>query len=54
MQKVVKQNGVVKKENAIVKKEVQKKLTEQAIGKSVAPINPYLLSALSLYQKPPN
>ena len=34
MKNVVKQNGVAKKENATVKKEVQKKLTEQAIGKT--------------------
>ncbi|VAW13029.1 hypothetical protein MNBD_BACTEROID05-308, partial [hydrothermal vent metagenome] len=31
----MKQNGTAKKENATVKKEVQKKLTEQAIGKTV-------------------
>ncbi len=35
MQKVAKQNGVAKKENATVKKEAQKKLTEQVIGKTV-------------------
>lgn len=38
MQKVVKQNGVAKKENATVKKEVQKKLTEQAVGKTTVPV----------------
>ena len=37
MKNVVKQNGVAKKENATVKKEVQKKLTEQAIGKTTVP-----------------
>ncbi len=37
MKNAVKQNGVAKKENATVKKEVQKKLTEQAIGKTVIP-----------------
>ncbi|TGV03372.1 hypothetical protein [Flavivirga rizhaonensis] len=36
MQKVAKQNGTATKENATVKKEVQKKLTDEAIGKTVA------------------
>ncbi|MET2985627.1 hypothetical protein [Aureibaculum conchae] len=35
MQKLAKQNGTAKKENATVKKEVQKKLTDDAIGKTV-------------------
>ncbi len=42
MQKVVKQNGVAKKENATVKKEVQKKLTEQATGKTVVTEKPVI------------
>jgi len=37
MKNAVKQNGTAKKENATVKKEVQKKLTEQAIGKTIVP-----------------
>ncbi|MCF6347347.1 MAG: hypothetical protein L3J20_03500 [Flavobacteriaceae bacterium] len=37
MQKALKQNGVAKKENATVKKEVQDKLTKEAIGKIVVP-----------------
>tara|TARA_R110001583_G_scaffold433_3_gene4094 strand:- start:8 stop:415 length:408 start_codon:yes stop_codon:yes gene_type:complete len=37
METKVKSNGNAKKENATVKKEVQKKLTEQAIGKTVVP-----------------
>ena len=37
METKVKSNGTAKKENATVKKEVQKKLTEQAIGKTVVP-----------------
>jgi len=35
MQKAVKQNGVATKENGTTKKEVQKKLTEAAIGKPI-------------------
>lgn len=42
MQKVVKQNGTAKKENVTVKKEVQKKLTEQAIGKTVVTEKPLI------------
>jgi len=38
MKNVVKQNGVAKKENATVKREVQKKLTEQAIGKTTVQV----------------
>ncbi|MGB3342795.1 MAG: hypothetical protein WBA61_02685 [Aequorivita sp.] len=37
METKVKSNGTAKMENATVKKEVQKKLTEQAIGKTVVP-----------------
>ena len=36
METKVKSNGTAKKVNATVKKEVQKKLTEEAIGKTVA------------------
>ncbi len=36
METKVKSNGTVKKQTATVKKEVQKKLTEQAIGKTIA------------------
>ena len=36
METKVKSNGTAKKSNATVKKEVQKKLTEEAIGKTVA------------------
>lgn len=35
MATTVKQNGTAKKENATVKQEVQKRLTEQAIGKAI-------------------
>ena len=37
METKVKSNGTAKKVNATVKKEVQKKLTEEAIGKAVTP-----------------
>jgi len=37
METKVKSNGTAKKVNATVKKEVQKKLTEEAIGKTVVP-----------------
>lgn len=37
METKTRQNGTVKQENATVKKEVQKKLTEEAIGKTVVP-----------------
>ena len=37
METTVKSNGTAKKVNATVKKEVQKKLTEEAIGKTVVP-----------------
>ncbi|HET8802996.1 MAG TPA: hypothetical protein VFM72_00350 [Aequorivita sp.] len=36
MATTVKQNGTAKKENAPVKKEVQKKLTDEAIGKAAS------------------
>ena len=36
MATTVKQNGTAKKENASVKKEVQKKLTDEAIGKTAS------------------
>ncbi len=36
MQKTAKQNGVATKQNVTTKKEVQKKLTEAAIGKTIA------------------
>lgn len=36
MATTVKQNGTAKKENASVKKEVQKKLTDEAIGKAAS------------------
>lgn len=35
METKTRQNGTAKKENATVKKEVQQKLTEQAVGKTV-------------------
>ena len=38
METKVKQNGTVKRQNATVKKEVQKKLTEKAIGKTLASV----------------
>lgn len=37
METKAKQNGTVKRQNASVKKEVQKKLTNEAIGKTVVP-----------------
>jgi|SRR3990167_4538817 hypothetical protein len=37
METKTRQNGTAKQENATVKKEVQKKLTEEAIGKTVVP-----------------
>lgn len=37
METATKSNGVAKKQSATVKKEVQKKLTNEAIGKTVAP-----------------
>ena len=37
METKTRQNGTAKKANATVKKEVQKKLTEEAIGKTVVP-----------------
>ncbi|HPF12600.1 MAG TPA: hypothetical protein PKW08_12530 [Flavobacteriaceae bacterium] len=37
METKTRQNGTAKKESATVKKEVQKKLTEEAIGKTVIP-----------------
>ena len=37
METKVKSNGTAKKENATVKKEIQKKLTDEAIGKTVVP-----------------
>ncbi|WP_335965486.1 hypothetical protein [Galbibacter sp. PAP.153] len=37
METKVKSNGTAKKVNATVKKEVQKKLTEEAVGKTVVP-----------------
>ena len=37
METKTKQNGTVKRQNAAVKKEVQKKLSEEAIGKTVVP-----------------
>lgn len=37
METKARQNGTAKQENATVKKEVQKKLTEEAIGKTVVP-----------------
>lgn len=40
METKTRQNGTAKKENATVKKEVQKKLTEEAIGKTVIPEKP--------------
>ena len=42
MKNVVKQNGVAKKENATVKKEVQNKLTEQAIGKTTVQVKTFV------------
>ncbi|MDF0708616.1 hypothetical protein [Flagellimonas okinawensis] len=36
METKTKSNGVAKKQTATVKKEVQKKLTDEAIGKTVA------------------
>lgn len=38
METKMKQNGTVKRQNATVKKEVQKKLTEKAIGKTPASV----------------
>jgi hypothetical protein len=38
METKTKQNGVSKKQNATVKKEVQNKLTEQAVGKTTVPV----------------
>ncbi len=35
METKVKQNGTAKRQNATVKKDIQKKLTEQAVGKTV-------------------
>ena len=40
METKTKSNGTAKKVNATVKKEVQKKLTEEAIGKTVVPEKP--------------
>ncbi|HZJ36963.1 MAG TPA: hypothetical protein VFD29_10100 [Gillisia sp.] len=40
MQKAVKQNGTATNKNSTVKKEVQKKLTEEAIGKTVVAKKP--------------
>jgi len=37
METKTRQNGTAKNENASVKKEVQKKLTEEAIGKTIVP-----------------
>ncbi|WP_228122717.1 hypothetical protein [Oceanihabitans sp. IOP_32] len=37
METKTKSNGTAKKQTATVKKEVQRKLTEQAIGKTVVP-----------------
>ena len=37
METKTRQNGTAKKDSATVKKEVQKKLTEEAIGKTVIP-----------------
>ena len=37
METRVKQNGTAKKQNATVKKEVQKKLTEEAVGETIVP-----------------
>ncbi len=37
METKVKSNGTAKNDNATVKKEVQKKLTEEAVGKTVVP-----------------
>ncbi len=38
METKTKQNGVAKKENATVKKEVQNKLTKEAVGKTTVPV----------------
>ena len=35
METKARQNGIAKKENATVKKEIQKKLTDEAVGKTV-------------------
>lgn len=37
METKTRQNGTAKKENATVKKEVQQKLTEEAVGKTIVP-----------------
>lgn len=37
---IAKQNGTAKKETTVVKKQVQKKLAEQATGKKESPITP--------------
>ncbi len=48
----VKQNGTAKKENATVKKEVQKKLTEQTIGKMIVPVKTVVPEKKVIVEKP--
>ncbi len=48
----VKQNGTAKKENASVKKEVKKKLTEQAIGKTTVPVKTAVAEKKVTVEKP--